>query len=54
MMFRFLRSARGEQGTFARKDAEALAALVRQRITGSRPSVVCEPLPEVLRKITIE
>ncbi|HYP88783.1 MAG TPA: hypothetical protein VEQ59_11530, partial [Polyangiaceae bacterium] len=40
--------------TASRKDAEALAALVRQRITGSRPSVVCEPLPEVLRKITIE
>jgi Cytochrome c554 and c-prime len=37
--------------TKTRREANALAALIRERIAGSRPSVVCEPALEVLRQI---
>jgi len=52
----FLEVTRSGQRTLVAKTktpkaARALAAHIRERIAGSRPAVVCEPMPEILRAV---
>jgi hypothetical protein len=39
--------------TKTRKEADALAAHIKERVAGSRPAVVCEPAPEALRQLSM-
>ena len=54
----FLEVTRGGQRTLiaktkTKKEAQALAEHIKERIAGSKPAAVCEPAPEVIRQISM-